>query len=63
MPAYDTYAWIEYFRGSGKGAVVKRLLEPQEGHTPSIVIAEVVRKYRREGFGEDDILNRTLSYL
>ncbi len=41
MPVYDTYAWIEYFRGSEKGAVVKRLLESQKGYTPSIVLAEV----------------------
>ncbi|MCE4608777.1 MAG: PIN domain-containing protein [Desulfurococcales archaeon] len=60
MPVYDTYAWIEYFRGSEKGAVVKRLLESQEGYTPSIVLAEVARKYRREGFNEDDILRRLL---
>ncbi len=60
MPVYDTYAWIEYFRGSEKGAVVKRLLETQEGYTPSIVLAEVARKYRREGFNEDDILKRLL---
>ena len=60
MPVYDTYAWIEYFRGSEKGAVVKRLLESQEGYTPSIVLAEVARKYRREGFNEDDILKRLL---
>ena len=60
MPVYDTYAWIEYFRGSEKGAVVKRLLESQEGYTPSIVLAEVARKYRREGFNKDDILKRLL---
>jgi len=60
LPVYDTYAWIEYFRGSEKGAVVKRLLESQEGYTPSIVLAEVARKYRREGFNEDDILKRLL---
>ncbi|MCE4600628.1 MAG: PIN domain-containing protein [Desulfurococcales archaeon] len=60
MPVYDTYAWIEYFRGSEKGAIVKRLLESQEGSTPSIVLAEVARKYRREGFNEDDILKRLL---
>ena len=60
MPVYDTYAWIEYFRGSEKGAIVKRLLESQEGYTPSIVLAEVARKYRREGFSEDDILKRLL---
>ncbi len=60
MPVYDTYAWIEYFRGSEKGAVVKRLLESQGGYTPSIVLAEVARKYRREGFNKDDILKRLL---
>ena len=60
MPVYDTYAWIEYFRGSEKGAIVKRLLESQEGYTPSIVLAEAARKYRREGFSEDDILKRLL---
>ncbi len=60
MPVYDTYAWIEYFRGSEKGVVVKRLLESQEGYTPSIVLAEVARKYRREGFNEYDILKRLL---
>ncbi len=60
MPIYDTYAWIEYFRGSEKGAIVKRLLESQDGCTPSIVLAEVARKYRREGFNEDDILKRLL---
>ncbi|MEB3759619.1 MAG: PIN domain-containing protein [Desulfurococcales archaeon] len=39
---------------------MKRLLETQEGYTPSIVLAEVARKYRREGFNEDDILKRLL---
>ena len=60
MPVYDTYAWIEYFRGSEKGAVVKQLLDSQGGYTPSIVLAEIARKYRREGFDEDDILKRLL---
>ena len=60
MPVYDTYAWIEYFRGSEKGAVVKQLLKSQGGYTPSIVLAEIARKYRREGFNEDDILKRLL---
>ena len=60
MPVYDTYAWIEYFRGSEKGAVVKRLLDSQEGYTPSIVLAEIARKYRREGFSRDEILKRLL---
>jgi len=60
LPVYDTYAWIEYFRGSEKGAIVKQLLNTQEGYTPSIVLAEIARKYRREGFDTDDILKRLL---
>jgi predicted nucleic acid-binding protein len=60
LPVYDTYAWVEYFRGSGKGTVVKELLDTQEGYTPSIVLAELARKYRREGFSVDDILKRLL---
>ena len=60
MPVYDTYAWIEYFRGSKKGVIVKRLLKSQEGYTPSIVLAEIARKYRREGFIKNDILKRLL---
>ncbi len=60
MPVYDTYAWVEYFRGSDRGAIVKQLLDTQEGYTPSIVLAEIARKYRREGFYTDDILKRLL---
>jgi predicted nucleic acid-binding protein len=60
LPVYDTYAWVEYFRGSEKGAIVKKLLDSQGGYTPSIVLAELARKYRREGFSVDDILKRLL---
>jgi len=50
----DTYAWIEYFRGTAKGKVVKRYLLSAEGiYTPSIVLAEIARKYLREGFSEN----------
>jgi len=46
--------------GSENGAIVKQLLDTQEGYTPSIVLAEIARKYRREGFDADDILKRLL---
>ncbi len=49
MPVYYTYAW--------KDAVVKQLLGSQR-YTPSIILAEIARKYRREGFNEYDILRR-----
>jgi len=35
MIVYDTYAWIEYFLGTSKGAQVKKLLD-KGGYTPSI---------------------------
>jgi len=57
MVVYDTYAWVEYFRGSEKGAIVKELLK-RGGITPSIVLAELARKYKREGFEEVEILRR-----
>jgi len=46
MVVYDTYAWIEYFLGSSKGVKVKELLK-KGGYTPSIVLAEISRKYLR----------------
>ncbi len=47
----DSYAWIEYFRGSSEGEIVKRYLENRRFQlfTPSLVIAELSDKYRREG--------------
>ena len=46
---YDTYAWVEYFLGTDKGLKVRALLREKGGYTPSIVLAEVSRKYLREG--------------
>ena len=57
MVVYDTYAWVEYFRGSDRGAKVRSLLK-EGGYTPSIVLAELARKYIREGFNEEDVLKR-----
>lgn len=52
----DTYAWIEYFRGTVKGEAVKRYLLSARGvYTPSIVLAEIARKYLREGFSRDAV--------
>ena len=59
MVVYDTYAWIEYFRGSEKGMVVKEKLR-EGGYTPSIVLAELSRKYLCEGVGIDEIRSRLL---
>ncbi|MEM0268251.1 MAG: type II toxin-antitoxin system VapC family toxin [Candidatus Korarchaeum sp.] len=55
----DTYGWVEIFIGSEGGERVRRIIEEsEEVYTPTIVLAEVARKYLREGFGEDEILER-----
>jgi len=60
MVVYDTYAWIEYFLGSSKGLKVKTLLQKEGGYTPSIVLAEVSRKYMREGVSPGIVRKRLL---
>ncbi len=46
----DSYAWVEHFIGSAKGRKVDELLEnADEVYTPDIVLAEIARKYIREG--------------
>ena len=55
----DTYAWIEYFKGSEEGEKAKKFIEGQfELLTPSIVIAELSDKYRRERIMDWDARNR-----
>lgn len=49
----DAYAWIEVFLGSEKGRKVKEILEQaDELFTPDTVLAEIARKYQREGADE-----------
>ena len=46
----DSYAWIEHFIGSEKGRKVDELLaNADEVYTPDTVLAEIARKYLREG--------------
>jgi predicted nucleic acid-binding protein len=46
----DAYAWVEFFIGSKKGLKVKEVLEnADEIYTPGTVLAEIARKYLREG--------------
>jgi predicted nucleic acid-binding protein len=58
----DSYAWIEYFLGSDSGRIVKDYVDAGELVTPSIVLAEVARKYLREGMKEEDVARR-LSFI
>lgn len=49
MKAFDSWAWVEYFRGSAAGRKVKEILEGEEIlFTPSICIAELKVKYLAE---------------
>jgi predicted nucleic acid-binding protein len=46
----DAYAWIEFFIGSEKGLQVKAVMESADDvYTPGSVLAEIARKYVREG--------------
>jgi predicted nucleic acid-binding protein len=44
----DSFAWIEYFMGTAAGVKAKDFIESDKGITPTIVIAELAEKYRRE---------------
>jgi predicted nucleic acid-binding protein len=55
----DSYAWIEHFIGSKKGQKTDEILEnADEVYTPDIVLAEVARKYAREGIDKETIFER-----
>jgi predicted nucleic acid-binding protein len=44
----DSFAWLEYFAGSSAGAEAKPFIESGKSITPTIVLAELTEKYRRE---------------
>ena len=55
----DTYAWIEFFGGTKLGEKIKELLSGADYlYTPSIVLAEIARKYVREGISTDVVAQR-----
>lgn len=52
----DTYAWVEYFRGTLKDPTARWIIETEENQTPTIVLAELKKKYVQEnlpGFKSD----------
>jgi len=52
----DAYAWIEFFIGSKQGHEVKEILEEaEEIYTPGTVLAEIARKYIREGVDDKTV--------
>jgi len=55
----DTYAWIELFIGSNKGEIVRdAIAKANEVFVPDIVLAEIARKYLREGESEEVVRQR-----
>jgi len=60
----DSYAWIEIFLGSEQGGEARRrMVEGDEVFTPDTVLAEIARKYHREGIAEATIRTRLASVL
>ena len=45
----DSFAWVEYFRGSPGGRTAAEALESSLCGTPLVVVAELRDKYVREG--------------
>jgi predicted nucleic acid-binding protein len=46
----DSYAWIEYFRGTQSGQKVRPYVEGDRAATSALTIAELKEKYLREGW-------------
>jgi predicted nucleic acid-binding protein len=60
----DSYAWIEIFLGSAAGDEARKsMTEAEEVFTPDTVLAEIARKYHREGITDDTIRTRLASIL
>ena len=59
MILFDTSAWVEYFIGSERGAAAGGYMESgEEIITPDVVLAEIARKYLREGIGASEVRKR-----
>jgi len=60
----DAYAWIELFSGTLKGGLAKSEMEKAEAViTPDTVLAEIARKYLREGIREETTKRRLSTIL
>ncbi len=60
----DSYAWIEIFSGTEKGRVASKVMDDaEELYTPDIVLAEIARKYLREGVDKRIIEQRLGSII
>ena len=50
----DSYAWVEYFKGSKQGEMAREFIENRSSATSVISIAELSEKYEREGKNFED---------
>jgi predicted nucleic acid-binding protein len=50
----DTYAWMEYFRGSEEGKIAQKYIENENSATSAVTIAELSEKYKRENKDFED---------
>jgi len=50
----DSYAWIEYFRGTDAGSHVRPYVESESAATSALTIAELKEKYLRESWSSFD---------
>ncbi len=49
MKVFDSWAWVEYFRGSRAGKTVKAMVEgPEVLFTPALCLTEIKAKYLAE---------------
>lgn len=55
----DSFAWIEYLKGSNRGMAVRKILEDakNENSTPMIVLSEVVSSIKRQNMNVETALN------
>lgn len=56
MIVFDTYAWVEYFKGSQKGKIVEKYLIEEEIATPSIALIELSCKSAKEKWDFEEYL-------
>lgn len=56
----DTFAWVEYFRGTKKGETVRKCIEEGGCATPTIAIAELSDVYER---GKNNYWERDLAFI
>ncbi|MEM2922687.1 MAG: type II toxin-antitoxin system VapC family toxin [Candidatus Bathyarchaeia archaeon] len=62
MKLLDSFAWIEYFRGSRRGSKVREMIEGTEPlYTPSITLTEIKSRYLRDKKDPTERLNLILS--